>query len=204
MITVATLVACGVAPTQARFYAEPMDIACTRFGITTKPRIAAFLAQTHHESAGFTRTEENLYYSTPERIRQMWPTRVTTLGEAAKLCRNPQALANKVYCNRLGNGPEASGDGWEYRGRGFIQLTGKDNYKKAAEGLNFEFLLNPSWAATPTGACLTAAWYWSAINGNSLADFSLIDAITRRINGPAMVEADDRRSRFDDNLRALQ
>jgi putative chitinase len=203
MIDIATLVSCGVAPTQARLYAEPMDSACTRFDITTKPRIAAFLAQTHHESAGFTRCEENLYYSTPERIRQMWPTRVTTLNDAAKLCRNPKGLANKVYSNRLGNGPETSGEGWEFRGRGFLQLTGKDVYSRASIGLNFEFVLNPSWVASPTGACLTAAWYWSTINGNNLADSSLIDAITRRINGPAMAGADDRRSRFDDNLRAL-
>jgi putative chitinase len=203
MIDIATLVACGVAPTQSRIYAEPLAAACARFEINSKPRIAAFLAQTHHESAGFTRTEENLYYSTPERIRAMWPTRVTTLPDAARLCRNPQALANKVYSNRLGNGPETSGDGWAYRGRGLIQLTGKDNYAKASQGLNFEFVLNPSWAASPTGACLTAAWFWSAINGNSLADSSLIDAITRRINGPGMVGADDRRSRFDDNLRSL-
>jgi putative chitinase len=203
MIDVATLVRCGVAATQARIYADSLDAACARFKINTKPRIAAFLAQTYHESQKFTRTEESLYYTTPQHIRDMWPTRVTTLAEAAKLCRNPQVLANRVYANRLGNGPESSGDGWAFRGHGLIQMTGRDWAKKATAGLGIDFVANFGLAGEPGGACLTAAWIWSEINANDLADASLIDAITRRVNGPGMVGADDRRSRFDDNLRAL-
>jgi len=203
MITVATLVACGVAPTQARLYADPLQAAAARFGIQSKARVAAFLAQLHHESAAFTRTEENLYYTTPERIRAMWPTRVPTLLDASKLCRNPQALANTVYANRLGNGDSTTGEGWRYRGRGLIQLTGRSNYHVASDALAANYVANPDSVAAPEGACLTAAWFWASIHGNDLADASLIDALTKRINGPAMAGADARRSRYDDNLRAL-
>lgn len=203
MLDVATLVRCGVAPTQARLYAEPLARACTRFGIDSRARVAAFLAQVHHESAGFTRTEENLYYTTPERIRAMWPTRATTLADAAKLCRNPKALASKVYANRLGNGDESSGEGWTYRGRGLIQLTGRSNYHVAGDALNYDYVRVPDAVAEPIGACQTAAWFWASVHGNELADASLIDELTRRINGSAMAGADSRRSRYDDNLRAL-
>lgn len=203
MISVATLIACGVAPTQARIYADPLQAAAARFGIESKARVAAFLAQLHHESQGFTRTEENLYYTTPERIRAMWPTRVATLLDASKLCRNPQALANTVYANRLGNGDFSSGDGWRHRGRGLIQLTGRSNYHVASDALGADYLRDPDAVAQPEGACLTAAWFWASIHGNELADASLIDTLTKRINGPAMAGADARRSRYDDNLRAL-
>lgn len=203
MITIATLVQCGVAPTQARLYAQPLEAAAARFGITTKARVAAFLAQLHHESQAFTRTEENLYYTTPERIRAMWPTRVPTLLDASKLCRNPQALANVVYANRLGNGDKATGEGWRFRGRGLVQLTGRSNYHVASDALGADYVANPDAVAAPEGACLTAAWFWASIHGNELADASLIDTLTKRINGPAMAGADARRSRYDDNLRAL-
>lgn len=203
MIDVATLVACGVAPTQARVYAGPLAAAADRFEITTRARVAAFLAQVHHESAGFTRTEENLYYTTPERIRAMWPVRVPTLLEASKLIRNPQGLANVVYANRLGNGDASTGEGWKYRGRGLIQLTGRANYHVAGDALGADYMRSPDLVAAPLDACLTAAWFWSSIHGNELADASLIDTLTKRINGTAMAGADARRSRYDDNLRAL-
>lgn len=203
MITVATLIQCGVAPTQARIYADPLQAACARFGIESKPRVAAFLAQVYVESQGFTKTEENLYYTTPERIRAIWPTRVTTLLDASKLCRNPQALANAIYANRLGNGDSSTGEGWKYRGRGLIQLTGRSNYHVASDALSADYVANPDAVAQPEGACLTAAWFWSSIHGNELADASLIDTLTKRINGQAMAGADARRSRYDDNLRAL-
>lgn len=203
MIDIGTLVSCGIAPSQARLYAKPLEEVCKRFAINTKTRIAAFLAQTAHESMNFTRTEENLYYTTPERIRAMWPVRVPSLQVASTLCRNPQGLANVVYANRLGNGDASSGDGWNYRGRGLIQLTGRTHYKVAGDALGQNYTSAPNLVGMPTDAALTAGWFWSSIHGNELADASLIDEITRKVNGPAMAGADARRSRFDDNLRAL-
>lgn len=203
MIDVATLIACGIGPAQARLFCQPLDQVCAKFDITTKARIAAFLAQAAHESANFTRTEESLYYTTPERIRSMWPARVTSLQDAATLCRNPQDLANRVYANRLGNGDESSGDGWKYRGRGLFQITGRSNYHVCADAVGAPYLSAPNLVSMPADAALSAGWYWASIHGNELADASLIDEITKRINGPAMVGADARRSRFDDNLRAL-
>ena len=198
-----TLIAAGIAPTQARLFADAMQPACTRFEIKTPARLAAFLAQCSHESAGFTRLEEGLYYSTPERIRQIWPTRVPTMADAVRLCRNPQALANRVYANRLGNGNEASGDGWRYRGRGLIQITGRTNYQATGDALGTPYMMMPDWVAQPLHATLTAAWFWKSQGCNELADASQIDAITRRINGPGMVAAADRRTMFDEAMRAF-
>lgn len=203
MIGIGELIACGIAPTQARAFAEPLAEAMRKFDISTKSRIAAFIAQTAHESANFTRVEENLYYSTPARIQAMWPRRVSSLADAASLCRNPQKLANRVYANRLGNGDEASGDGWNYRGRGLIQLTGRSNYHVASDSLGADYVAHPDLVAKPADACMTAGWYWSSIHGNQLADAGLIDELTRKINGPGMVGADDRRSRYDDAMQSL-
>jgi putative chitinase len=202
-IGVRELIVCGIPPTQARLFALPVAEACRAFEIDTKVRFAAFMAQTGHESADFTRTEESLYYTRAERIRQIWPSRVRSLQEAAELVRRPQALANRVYSNRLGNGDEASGEGWKYRGRGLIQLTGRSNYKIAGEALGTDYLAKPELVALPPDACFTAAWFWSTRQCNVLADAALIDAITHKVNGPAMVGADDRRSRFDEAMLAL-
>jgi putative chitinase len=203
MIGIAELIACGLAPTQARLFADPMARTFERFDISTPARAAAFIAQAGHESASFTRLEESLYYTTPERIRAMWPSRVPSLAEAARLTRNPRALANRVYANRLGNGDESSGDGWRYRGRGIFQLTGRANYMAAGDALGVEYKAQPELVAEPLHACMTAGWYWASIRGNELADSAQIDALTRRINGPGMVGADDRRSRYTAALAGL-
>lgn len=203
LLTVSTLIAAGIAPTQAKAFADPLAAACALYAIDSPVRLAAFVAQCAHESRGFTRLEEDLFYRTPERIRALWPTRVPSLEDAARLCRNPQALANRVYAGRGGNGDEASGDGWAFRGRGLIQLTLRDNYRAASvnPGANYEH--HPELVATPAHACLTAAWYWAEHGGNVLADGSQIDAITRVINGPAMAGAMERRELFREALRAF-
>lgn len=202
-ITVPQLIAAGIAPTQAKAFAEPLTAACALHDITTPARIAAFVAQIAHESANFTALEESLYYRTPERIRAMWPTRVPTLRDAAVLARNPQALANVVYADRNGNGNPASGDGWRYRGRGLIQLTGRANYRAATQSRTRDYEANPELVATPQDACLTAAWYWAQHGCNTLADASNIDAITRVINGAAMAGREDRRENYREALVAF-
>ena len=195
--TVAQLVAAGVGPTQARTFAEPLAAACALFDISTPVRLAGFVSQCVHESQGFTRTEENLFYSTPERIRVMWPTRVNNLADAAALCGRPEKLANRVYSLRMGNGDQASGDGWKFRGRGLFQLTGRHNYADAAVELNRAYIDTPNIVAQPSDACLTAAWYWHCNKLNILADASNIKAITWVINGPALAGLADRRQLFD-------
>ena len=202
-ITAAQLIAAGVQPTQAKAFADPLSAACALFDISTPVRIAGFVSQCVHESAGFTRLEENLFYTTPERICAMWPNRVTSLADAATLCRNPRALANRVYANRMGNGTPDTWDGWRFRGRGLFQLTGRKNYKDAAEALGRPYLTNPDLVAEPSDACLTAAWFWSCNKLNDLADASNVTAITRLINGPALAGLNERKNLFDHAMHAF-
>lgn len=203
MITIASLIAAGIAPTQARLWAEPLAAAAERFAISTPVRQAAWVSQCAHESAGLTRVEESLYYTTPERIRQVWPTRVASLGDAARLCRAPQALANVVYASRNGNGGPASGDGWRYRGRGLLQLTGRANYASAGRALGQPYEVQPDLVQKPEHAALTAAWFFASVRGNELADASNVEALTRAINGPALAGLADRRQRFEEAVRAF-
>jgi len=194
------LVAIGIDPTAARRFRPALGPAMARFGIVTPARAAAFLAQCHVESAGFTRLEENLFYATPARIAAVWPSRFRSPAEAVPYARNPERLANTVYANRIGNGPEASGDGWRFRGRGLKQLTGRANYAAAAAALGRPYGEQPALVAEPADAALTAAWFFAKAGCNALADAGQWDEITRRVNGPAMLAAADRRRR---TLKAL-
>jgi putative chitinase len=203
MITVANLIDAGIAPTQARQFLAPLSAACARFSINTTARIAGFVAQCRVESAGFTALEEGLFYRDPARIMRIWPSRVTTLQQAQSLARNPQGLANVVYANRLGNGDTASGDGWRFRGRGLKQLTGKANYEDASEALARPYVTNPDLVALPEDACMTAAWFWHTNKCNILADSAQWDAITRVVNGPGMLQRDERRQYSDEGVRAF-
>lgn len=133
----------------------------------------------------------------------VFPSTVHSIADAVPLINNPQALASKVYANRLGNGDEASGDGWRYRGRGLFQVTGRTNYMAAGGALGVDLKSHPELVAEPEGAAMTAGWFWSAADCNTLADSSQIDAITRKINGRAMLGAVERRNRFDHTLQAL-
>lgn len=203
MIQLAALVAAGIGATQARLFEAPLQEACTRFEIDTPLREAAFVAQCAHESRLFTTLEEGLYYSTPERICAIFRSTVPTLAIAQTLARNPKLLANHVYAGRNGNGDEASGDGWRYRGRGLIQLTGRANYSRAAADLDRDYVGDPDLVLQPPDACLTAGWFWQAGKLNALADARRIDAITRAINGPAMAGAAERRQLFGAALAAF-
>jgi putative chitinase len=202
-IGIAQLIAGGAQPTVARQLQPHLAGPLARFGITTPARAAAFLAQCHVESAGFAHTEENLFYTTPGAVRSCWPTRFPTDAAARPFLRNPKALANRAYAGRNGNGDEASADGWRFRGRGLIQLTGRANYRRAAAALGISTETEPDRVAALSGAVLSAAWFWSTIRGNALADAGDIDAITRGVNGPAMREAAHRRGLSARYRRAL-
>ncbi|MFZ9959377.1 MAG: glycoside hydrolase family 19 protein [Candidatus Limnocylindrus sp.] len=193
MITAAALMQAGIAAREAVAFEAPLSAACQRFDINTPARIAGFIAQCRVESASFTRLEENLRYRTPKVLDANFRA-VRGLDDAALLIQlGPQAIANRVYADRLGNGNEASGDGWRFRGRGLKQLTGRDNYSEASQALARPYLKNPDLVAQPEDACLTAAWFWHTNKCNHLADAGQWDAITRIVNGPAMLQADERR-----------
>ena len=203
MITIATLVACGVLPTQARTFAEPLSEACQRFGITTKPAVAALISQAMHESVRFTRMEEDLFYRNPERIADIWPSRFHFASEAARFARNPRDLANFVYAGKNGNGPVASGDGWAYRGRGPFQLTGRKNYLDAGAALGLDLVSYPKKVAEPGTGCLVAAWWFVERGCLAPAQNSDVRGVTRAINGSAMLGLGDRMAYFDRSLEAL-
>lgn len=206
MITITTLIACGVDPAQARVFAEPMSAACARFAIATAPRVAGFLGQMVVETQALSKLEEDLYYRSADRIAGVFlrlKNRLS-LNDIAKLARNPRGLANAAYADVNGNGDEASGDGWRYRGRGVKQLTGRANYLAAERALGRPYVAQPELVALPPDACLTGAWFWHSRGCNRLADASLWDEVTEAVNGPAKLQADRRRSITEEALLALQ
>ncbi len=178
--------------------------ACGLYEITTAPRLAAFLAQVGHESAGFAATVENLNYGAPG-LLATWPSRFTP-ATAAAFARKPQLIAEHVYAGRMGNGPEGSGDGFRFRGRGLLQVTGKANYEAVHEQLaRFgcpNLLTMPDALAEPKWAALSAAAFWDDHELNEVADTGSFDTITRRING-GQTGAADRRARYERARKAL-
>lgn len=174
-------------PFVAAAWVDALNNALQTYRIDTPQRIAAFIAQVGYESANFTHLVEVLDF-TAAHLAALWPDRFQGAdGQpnslAFKLGGQPQAIANVVYANRLGNGPPASGDGWRYRGRGLIQLTGRSNYQQAGAALNVDLENHPELLLQPRYASLSAAWYWSAHGLNSLADAEDFRLITLRING---------------------
>ena len=188
----------------------PVNDTLVEFGIDTPADIAAFLATCAHESADFTRLVENLNYSA-QGLADTWPTRYSSTGRsggatnalANRLARNPEAIANNAYANRMGNGDEASGDGWAYRGRGLIQLTGLANYAAATSGLRVNYVAQPSLVEHAPDAVRTAGFWWSTNNASRHGARGDILAVSRLVNiGNAGSTAtpigwDDRRSRYD-------
>lgn len=164
-------------------------------------RIAAFLAQCGHESLNLSRLSENLNYS-KERLMAVWPGRFNEYA-AAVYQRDPEAIANNVYANRMGNGNENSGDGWKFHGRGYIQLTGRSNYTACGKDLELDLVNDPDLLTRPASAAMSAAWFWNSRRLNSLADEGDIRGITRAING-GLNGFDDRRQRYNDALKALR
>lgn len=203
MITIQQLIASGIAPTQAAMFAAPLNAACDRFDINTPARIAAFVGQIMVESTAFMHTEENLFYSDPARIAQVFPHEFASAAVAAPYARNPSALGARAYAGKNGNGDESSGDGYTYRGRGLLQVTGRENYADAANGLAHDYLNSPDLVSLPADACLTAGWFWHTNKLNALADAGAIDAITRAVNGSAMRDANLRRQFTSEALQAL-
>lgn len=167
-------------------YAPHLDEGMKKFAIDTPARISAFVAQVAHESGDFLRVEENLNYSA-QGLRATWPNRFASDAFAQDYHRQPEKIANYVYGGRNGNGDEASGDGWRYRGRGLIQVTGRTNYAGYAQAIGDPSVVaNPAQLAQPRHAALSACWFWGANKLNVLADLgteAAFNDISHKING---------------------
>jgi len=149
--------------------------------INTPLRLAHFFAQIHHES-NLKPISENLNYSSSA-LQRVFKKYFPTKALADEYARNPEKIANKVYASRMGNGDEFSGDGWKYRGRGFIQITGKDNYKALRKATTIDYVNNPDLLLNEADSMISALWYWTSNNLNKYADRDDINTITKKING---------------------
>jgi len=184
---------------------------CVEFEINTPQRIAAFLAQTSHESGGYTMLTENLNYRAAT-LAACWPNRFAVLGADKKPIREngklvptavansiagkPELIANLVYSGRMGNGPAESGEGWLYRGRGLKQLTGKFNYEKCGAALGLDLVGNPDLLLEPMAAARSAGWFWKANNLSAFADVGDIKGMTKKING-GLIGYEQRQALYD-------
>lgn len=218
------LVAAGIKPAVAVRWLPHVQNALAQFGIDTPRQVAAWIAQTAHESGGFVMLTENLNYSA-DTMAVVWPARFaeqepdpkrpgrTRAKKDAKgkstpnmfalaLHRKPEMLANVVYANRMANGPTESGDGWRYRGRGLKQLTGKDNYTRCGKGLDIDLVANPDLLLEPEGAALSAAWFWSVNKCGPIADADDFVGLTKKING-GTIGLEDRQRRYKAVLATL-
>jgi len=174
------------------------------YEINTAQRIAGFLAQCTHESNDFTALKENLNYRAAS-LRKLFPTHFETDEIANDYASRPnkqEAIANRLYCNRMGNGDESSGDGYRYCGRGLIQITGKDNYFWFAASIEITPEDASQYMQTFEGACQSACWFWETNNLNQYADRGDILTLTKKING-GTIGLDDRKARYAKVLHIL-
>ena len=182
-------------------YKYPQDLAealteqFEKYEINTVNRAAGFLAQCGHESNGFTVLKENLNYSA-EGLNKIFKKYFPTLESAQPYARNPEKIANKVYANRMSNGDEASGDGYKFRGRGAIQLTGRDNYSQFAKAVGLTLDEAVADLETLDGAIESACWFWKKNGLNAICDKDDIVTMTKRING-GTIGLDDRKKHYN-------
>ncbi len=172
-----------------------------QYEINTAERIAAFLAQCAHESGGFVFIKENLNYKWAS-LRKVFPKYFPTDALAQQYEKQPQKIANRVYANRMGNGPEESGDGWRFCGRGLIQVTGRDNYSWFAASLQISPEEASEYMETFEGAAQSACWFWESNNLNQWADKRDILTLTKRING-GTIGLEDRKKHYEHCLHIL-
>jgi len=200
MVTVPVLQSCGVPLTLAAVWSTPMDAACTKFQINTPQRVAAFLANVGVESGGLIQLSENLNYSA-QALANTWPGRYSSTGKAGGapnsqalgLARDPEAIANDCYANRMGNGPAESGDGWKYRGQGPIQCTGKDVIEAFFTYMGMPVNSDPALLQQPVFGSMSAAWFFTVYKGMNLAraDLGNFAATVASVNGQPPCAAND-------------
>jgi putative chitinase len=196
----------GIMPNaDSEAWTDVLNDAMARHAISNPRREAAFLAQIAVESRELRTLVENLNYSA-QRLTAVWPKRFPSLAAAAPYEHNPERLASRVYANRLGNGDEVSGDGWRFRGRGLIQVTGRDNYRRVGQALALPLEAQPELLEQPQPAALSAASFWQSRGLNELADDCTDDgrfvAICEAVNG-GDAGLDERRAHWASAKRAL-
>jgi len=170
-------------------WVDALNETFARFDISTPARQASFIGQCGHECGNFKVLEENLNYRA-ETLMKLWKSRFPTIEIANEYARNPKKIANKVYSSRMGNRDESSGDGYRFRGRGCIQLTGHANYFHAGNACGEDFVMNPDLVATPKYAAMTAGWFWNTHKLNQYADIRDYTMMTKKINGGTIGLAD--------------
>jgi len=185
-----------------------VSAAMDRWEVNTPERAAGFIAQMSHESAHFTKFEEDLRYRA-QRLAAVWPHRYAVNSKArplvpnqlaVRLHLNPELIANHTYANRGGNGPPESGDGWRYRGRGPKQITFADNYRRCGTALGLPLLRNPDLLLTPEHGAMSAGWYWASHGCNQLMDCNQYAECTKAINGGLIGYEDGNDSGYDDRV----
>jgi putative chitinase len=187
--------------THADHWIEAFDQLLPDYEINTPKRVAAFIAQCAHESGGFKFLKENLNYKA-ESLMKTFPKYFSDRDTANAYAKQPVKIANRVYANRMGNGDEASGDGYRYCGRGLIQLTGKTNYDWFAASLEISAAEASEYLETFEGAAQSACWFWESNNLNVEADAGDIKKMTKKING-GYIGLDDRVKHYEHALHIL-
>jgi putative chitinase len=175
-------------------FVEDLNTVMEFYEINNKQRISMFLAQVGHESGGLRTIKENLNYSA-DRLKVIFPKYFRGV-DPAPFAKNPAKIANRVYASRMGNGDEASGDGYRYCGRGLIQLTGKSNYQAFAADMSWTLEEATEAMGTEEGACWSAGWFWDSRELNQWADKGDIVTVTKKING-GTIGLEDRKSHYE-------
>lgn len=177
---------------------EWLDFTCVKYNITSRIQLAHFISQLAHESLSFNHKEENLNYSRAGLLKTF--PKYFTPANVSGYVGNRQAIANRVYANRMGNGDESTGDGWMFRGRGFLQITGRYNYKKLSKAFGIDFEKEPDLLLSEKYACLSAGWFFSPII-NKLDKLS-VKEVTRFVNG-GYNGLEDRQKKFEYYLKLV-
>lgn len=183
------------------YWYHAMEQALPDYDINTPHRVAAFVAQCAHESGNFKFIQENLNYRA-ESLMRVWPRYFPSLDVAKAYAHQPEKIANRAYANRMGNGPEETGDGWRFCGRGLIQLTGRSNYQAFADSIETHIDDLPEYLKTFEGCVQSACWFWEANNLNQYADNGDILTMTKRINGGTL-GLEDRKKHYAHALHVL-
>ena len=200
MITAETLKKFAPKIKDPETHAKALEDARINSTVNTPRRLCHFMGQIFVETGGFANMIENLNYKNPQRLDAIFSKVIGLADAKALIQKGPEAIANRVYSNRLGNGNEASGDGFRYRGSGYKQLTGRSNYRQIGQFVGIDIEKNPELARQPAAAARIAFKFWDVNNCSPLADQGDTEGVTAKINGPAKLALADRRAA---TLRAM-